>query len=138
MTQSKLSVTLLATLAVGMLSATTVCAAQLQTTFRGNRPIAITGLVEQDGCFPARITGRVVKREFNNNGLVVQSVTLEEASGERTFVNVDSGRLDSADLATRSDAIRGLQILLREGSRVTLGVFACGAAGRVIMLNSVR
>lgn len=34
-------------------------------------------------------------------------------------------------------AVRAVQIMVREGSRVSLGAFACGAAGRVLMLDAI-
>lgn len=112
--------------------------AEPQTTFSGTTPTAVTGLSEENGCFPAKLNGRVVKRAFDANGITVTSITIEERSGERSFINVDDENLKTASMSARSNAIRAMQILLKEGARVNLGIFACGAAGRVMMLDAVR
>ncbi len=112
-------------------------AVEPRARFSGNNPTSVSGLVEQDGCFPAQFSGKVVRREFAKNGVVLNSITLEQPNGERTFVNVESDTLDKADAVTRADAIRAMQILLREGARVRVRVYACGAAGRVLMLEGV-
>lgn len=123
-------------IAAALAAALPALAKEPQTKFAGNRPVSVTDLVDRDGCFPAKLSGRVVKRAFDENGVTLKSVTVEEASGERSFINVDSTRLEAASMAARANAVRALQIVLREGARVRLGVFACGAAGRVMMLDS--
>ena len=48
--------------------------------------------------------------------------------------------IELADDITRTDAawiIQGMQTLLKEGNRVSLGVFACGAAGGVLLVDSI-
>lgn len=108
-----------------------------QTKFSGNTPVAVSGLSERNGCYPHRMAGRVAARKFDESGVVLQSVTIEDGTGERTFINVDTNVIAQANAADRTNALRGLQIVLREGARVRLDVYACGAAGRVIMLESV-
>jgi hypothetical protein len=67
----------------------------------------------------------------------LNGVTVEEASGRRTFINVD---VNTAELAMYQIGWvnEGLTTLLRQGARVSLVVKLCGAAGRVIVLDAVR
>ena len=96
---------------------------------RGDRPT----------CHPDRFEGYVAKLNFDTDvGVIPVSVTIKEATGERTLVNVDTGALDQDGMVVKEWVVLGLQTLLREGQRVSLGVKLCGAAGRVIMLDSVR
>lgn len=113
-------------------------AAPIETKFAGNTPVALSGLSDENGCLPAKLTGRVVKRAFDDGGFKMKSVVIEERSGERTYLNIDTDKINKASAAEMGNANRGLQILLNEGNRVTLGIFACGAAGRVMMIDSVQ
>lgn len=113
-------------------------AADPEVRFNGTTPIAATSLADADGCFPARLAGRVVKRTFAKDEIMLAGVTIEQPSGERTYINIDGDKIDRSSMAARANAVRALQIMLREGARVQLGVFACGAAGRVMMLDSIR
>lgn len=61
-----------------------------------------------------------------------------KTAAELLMINVDGEKIERFDMASRNNAIRALQILLRGGSRVNLGAFACGAAARVLTLDSVR
>jgi len=113
-------------------------AAEPEVRFNGTTPVAAMNLSDADGCFPARLEGRVVKRTFAKDEIMLAGVTIEQPSGERTYINVDGDKIDRASMAARGNAVRALQIMLREGARVQLGVFACGAAGRVLMLDAIR
>lgn len=128
----------LALIALVTIAAMPALAGPIETSFSGTNPVAITGLTDENGCFPAKLAGRIVKRTFDANAIKVSSIVVEERSGERTFVNIDTNKLDKADNASLSNAIRGMQVLLKEGNRISAGIYACGAAGRVIMLDSVR
>ena len=116
----------------------TAWAAEPQVQFKGATPIVATNLTDENGCFPTNVRGRVVKRTFAKDEIMLASVTIEQQSGERILINVDSDKIEKANMAARTNAVRALQIMAREGSRVRLGVFACGAAGRVLMLDSIR
>jgi hypothetical protein len=107
------------------------------------RVVELSNLSPQDDCHPARLAGRVVKRNFDDKvGTIVTGVTIEHSDGTRNFANVaiaenenwalDIGRVNAAWIA------QGLQTLLKVGNRVSLGVYACGAAGRVLVVHSVR
>jgi hypothetical protein len=107
------------------------------------RVVELSNLSQQDDCHPARLVGKVVKRKFDDRvGTVVTGVTIEQSDGTRSFANIavaenenwalDIGRANAAWI------VQGLQTLLKEGNRVSLGVYACGAAGRVLVVHSVR
>lgn len=113
-------------------------AAPPEVAFNGTQPVAAKHLSDEEGCFPTRLTGRVVKRAFAKDEIMLKSVTIEQPSGERLLINIDGDKIERSDMASRTNAVRALQIMLREGSRVNLGAFACGAAGRVLMLDSIR
>lgn len=112
-------------------------AADPDVRFKGTTPIAATNLSDENGCHPTALIGRVIKRTFGADEIMMKSVTIEELNGERLLINVDDDKIDRASMAARANAVRALQIMLREGSRVNLGVYACGAAGRVLMLDSI-
>lgn len=113
-------------------------AEEIKVTYAGSSPIAITGLVDQDGCHPDTIVGKVVKRTFNDGGILPQTAIVEQRSGERSLVNIDDTRISEAGVPVSTSVVPALQVLLREGGQVRMEVFACGAAGRVLVLNSVR
>lgn len=75
-------------------------------------------------------------QEFDSRGIVVTGITLEEGRGQRSFLNVQID-VDAMDRVTAGWVVQGLQLLLRKGNRVSLGVRICGAAGRVVMIDSV-
>ena len=83
------------------------------------------------------LNGVIVARQFDKLGMVVNGVTIEGADGERTYANVAVDP-NSMNMVTKSWVIRGLQTLLKEGNRVSLGIKLCGMAGRVVMIDSVR
>ena len=88
-------------------------------------------------CQPARLNGRVVHRQFDDRvGTVLTGVTVEEADGQRAFVNVDVN-WSSLNVLTTGWVAQGLQVLLEEGNRVTLGVEECGSGG-FLYIDSVR
>ena len=112
-------------------------AAEPEVRFRGTAPIKAMNLSEENGCLATALVGRVVKRVFAADEIMMKSVTIEEATGERLLINIDDEKIDRANMAARTNAVRALQIMLREGARVNLGVYACGAAGRVLMLDAI-
>jgi hypothetical protein len=106
--------------------------------------VAISNLAQQEeDCQPTRLVGKVVKRDFDGTvGTIVTGVTIEDSEGARTFANItlpenedwvfEIGRVNAAWI------VRGMQTLLKEGNRVSLGVFACGASGSVLVVNSIQ
>lgn len=102
----------------------------------GGRTKELSGLFTDKDCSPAAIQGKVVKRDFAKNGVSLSGFVLEKKDGSRTFVNVEiPGDLNMVDLGY---VTQGLQTLIREGRYIHVGVRACGAAGRVLTLESVK
>jgi hypothetical protein len=98
---------------------------------------ALSNLYPDPECHPAEISGRVVHREFDEEGIAVTGVTIEESSGERLLANVEVD-VKSIDRVRAGWIVQGLQTLLKEGSNVSLGVRLCGASGRVVMVDAVH
>jgi hypothetical protein len=104
----------------------------------GTKVISLWGLTSAHDCVSdgTYSTGRIIQRKFGSDGLILNGIVVE-TSGGRVFVNVEV-ELDKLDNATRSWIVNGLQTLLAEGRSVEFTVVACGAAGRVEILNAVR
>ncbi len=103
-----------------------------------SRVLALSNLYPDADCHPSQLYGRIVRRQFDNKiGSLVNGITVEVDDGRRTFVNV-AVDLENLDMATRGWIVEGLQSLLKEGNRVVLGVKLCGAAGRVMIVDSIR
>lgn len=98
--------------------------------------IALSNLFSQDNCLPDNWEGRVVARQFDERGIVVTGVTLEDAGGHRSFLNVEVD-LKDVSRVTSAWVIRGLQTILKEGNTVSFGVLLCGASGGVVMVHSI-
>jgi hypothetical protein len=103
----------------------------------GTAIIALSNLFPDNECYPERTSGKIVKRHFRENGLTLSGFVIEGKDGTREFVNVTVD-VEKLDAVTRSWVTRGLQILLVEGRSAEITVKACGAAGRVSMLDAVR
>ncbi len=103
----------------------------------GGRVTSVAGLYPDPTCHPMQIGGRVVRRQFQDNELRMKGVVLEEENGSRAFVNIDV-QWDDLDMASLTGVTRGLQTLLKEGRTAKLSVRACGAAERVMFLDSVK
>ena len=99
--------------------------------------VQMSSLSPGSDCHPARLAGRVIKREFDDSALIVTGVVIEKRDGSRDFVAIDL-ELENASMADREWLITGLQTLLQEGKQVSLGVKLCGAAGRAVVLDSIR
>lgn len=85
------------------------------------------------------IAGKIAKVNFDRDGLTITGFVLEEDDGQRSFINVDRVSLDDAGM-NRADALwieRGLQTLLRSDWFIQGSVLACGAAGRVLVLDGI-
>ena len=100
--------------------------------------IALSGLASGEMCQPARISGRVVAINYDALGAAIESFSLEGKDGARHLINVDLVAIGDADMVTIAWVKQGLQQIIRQGNRLSIGVLYCGAAGRVIMLDSLR
>jgi hypothetical protein len=99
--------------------------------------LSLSNLSPDSDCWGAWTTGKVVKRQFGEDGLTLKGVILEGQDGSREFINVDVS-LDNIDMATRSWVARGLHTLLAEGRSPEAYIRLCGAAGRVEMLDALQ
>jgi len=99
--------------------------------------LSLSNLNSDSDCWGARTTGKVVKRQFGEDGITLKGVVLEGLDGSREFINVDV-RLDNVDMATSSWVSRGLHTLLAEGRSAEAYIQLCGAAGRVEMLDALQ
>jgi len=111
---------------------------QYELDTASSRTVRIRGL-SSGQCQKDTVQGRVAKREFDERGLVITGLVIEQASGARLYINVDRSWLDSPQLTmvARNQILMGLQTLLKEGRQVDLVVGRCGAAGRVLILEEV-
>ena len=90
----------------------------------------------EDTCRSETFQGRVVAREFSRVGTRLAGVTLEYPNGTREFVNVAIP--DDLDMARLGHVVHDLQQLSKIGRRTSGRLFRCGAAGRVLNLDSMR
>lgn len=111
--------------------------ARPKLTYAGGKVVALSNLSSDEGCLPAKLTGRIAKREFGRDGLYLQSVVIEEPSGQRSFINVEDG-YRTLDAATNGAVKQSLETILTVGRKVSLRVLACGAAARMLTLDAVR
>lgn len=81
--------------------------------------------------------GVVVKREFRDDAVVLSGIVLERADGTRSFINVIAIP-ERLNVAAKGNLIQGLQMFSRIGRAVSLGLYACGAAGRSFFLDSIK
>jgi hypothetical protein len=82
------------------------------------------------------LQGRIVKRDFDLDAITLKSITVEGSDGTRTFINVEiPSNLSVATLGSIAD---GLQRLTKIGRYARGGVYVCGAAGRVLVLDQIR
>lgn len=120
---------------LALLASTAVSAPKYRLNKAGTQVTRVSGLAPKAYCFPAKIAGPIVDRQFAAGGILLQSITIEEPSGERTFINVDLSELENASKIDHDLIIRSLQLLTRKGRSVKAGIVACGAAGRVMVLD---
>lgn len=106
--------------------------------YAGGKIVEISGLFSDSLCHPWRVRGTVIKRDFESDGLHLKGFVVENREGARDYVNIE---LPDPSTVGPSDAIainQGLQVLLKEGRAIEGVALACGAAGRVSTLQSVR
>jgi hypothetical protein len=103
----------------------------------GSAVVSLSNLYPDRNCSAQKTAGRIAKREFAKDGLTLSGVVIEELDGSREYVNVGV-ELDKADAVTKSWMMRGLHTLLAEGRSVDADIMACGASGRMKMLNAIR
>jgi hypothetical protein len=111
---------------------------QYQLDQPGGKVISLTNLYPDMDCHAVGQTvGKIAKRSFSEDGLALTGFVIEGADGNREFVNA-SVELATVDAATSGWIRQGMNTLIREGRTAVVSTKACGAAGRVLMLDSVR
>jgi len=105
---------------------------------QGARVVSISRLTAGEGCHPSSVQGRVIKRNFARNGMMLENVIIETRDGSRELINIDEEEISKALPSSQGVIVQGLQSLLREGNQVAVRAFYCGASGRVAFLESVR
>ena len=100
-------------------------------------PIEVSNL-DQGGnvsCQRTEFLGQVAARDFAKNAMDLTGITLEDADGVRTFINVEVWpNLRGAFGANLASA---LQKLSKVGRNVAVQAYVCGT-GRVIVLDEIR
>lgn len=99
--------------------------------------VALSGLGSGDPCGPGKLTGRVVSVRYADNDVAIQSFTIAHEDGTRTFVNVDNDQIQTGSMVAIAWIQQGLQQYIRKGKNVSIGALYCGAAGRVVVLDSI-
>ena len=108
-----------------------------------DKVVALSNLSK--GCDPPQgksfsLAGKIAKVNFDNQGLIVQNFVLEEDNGERSLINVDPISIDDPgmNMVSLGWIVQGLQTLLRPNLYIQGSAFACGAAGRVLLLDAIQ
>src|ERR1035441_825410 len=111
--------------------------AEIRYTQNGtHQTTRLGGLSDDPSCTMINIGGKVVQRNFAKDGVTMSGFAVEMPDGTRQHVNVWIS--DDLNMAEKSIVYDGLQRLLREGREMKGQATACGAAGRILMLDSVR
>jgi hypothetical protein len=100
---------------------------------------ALSGLTTRDeaeGCMHKALRGRIVGREFEADNVTLNGIVLEYSNGIRVSVNVNLPA-EHLDMASRSAEYDGLQRLTRPGRLMNGRAIACGAGGRVSILEAI-
>jgi hypothetical protein len=82
------------------------------------------------------MSGKVAQTNFENDGVTINGVVLEQPDGERSYINIEIP--SDISISEVKMVIQGLHSILRQGQTVTCEMRRCGAAGRVMVLESVK
>ena len=82
-------------------------------------------------CAKASWVGKIVKIKYGDNGVSMDGIGVVDAEGERDYVNFDFDELSMVDL-------EWMPHLIKEGRRIQLFTYHCGAAGRVAYLHHLK
>ncbi len=129
---------LLAAFAIGAATSPTIAEPSYKLNRAQTAAIELSNLTSGGVCLDGDLDGRVVAVTYNARGTLPTGFTIEHADRTRSFINVDEDEFQNASRLAQGWVADGLQRMVREGKRVELGVQFCGAAGRVIMLESIR
>jgi len=100
--------------------------------------IEISGLAyAETDCHPFDFTGTIIKREFGVDALVVANVVIEAPNGTRDVYNLNAIPGD-LPMSTTVWLYQGLQQLTTTGREAKGRAVTCGAAGRFVVLDTIR
>ncbi len=104
-----------------------------------DRVLDVSGLEDGSECVraPRPLVGRIVRRSFDREGVLLAGVVVEDQSGQRTALNVMVADRDLS-MVDRGSIVSGLQGLSKVGSPVRVLYTLCGAAGHVMMIDAIR
>lgn len=127
----------LALLAVG--ASPTIAGPSYRLDAGRERVAEVSGLEDGSECVraPRPLVGRIVRRSFDREGVLLAGVVVEDPTGQRTALNVAIGERDLS-MVDRGYIVSGLQGLSKVGSPVRVLYTLCGAAGRVMMIDAIR
>jgi hypothetical protein len=118
-----------------VLSANAASAEIRYTQNAAHQTTSLSGLDTMPDCTMVSFSGTVAQRTFRDDGVTMSEFVIEKTDGTRQLINV---WVDDVNMALKSIVYDGLQRLIRVGRQVTGQAAACGAAGRVLTLDSIR
>ena len=134
--KSKVTRALIAGLCVAAL---TGAAARAEVGFKQDRlhqTIELSGLYSAASCTPRIIKGKIVKREFTDDGAILNGFVFERPDGTRQYVNT---ALDPQPNATMQSIVNdGLQRLTRVGRIVHGRALQCGVSSHDFMIQQIE
>jgi len=99
--------------------------------------VEVGNISDVQGCFPVDkpYTGTIVRKFYEEDELTVAGIILSDSRGERIGLNMDSDRLREMSMADMSNFFGEF---IRNGKRVMVWTYACGAGGRVEVVTRIR
>jgi hypothetical protein len=82
------------------------------------------------------LSGKVAQTDFGNDGVTIAGFVLEKPDGSREYINVET--LSDIPISEVKFIMQALHSILRQGQAVTGEMRPCGAAGHVMVLESVK
>ena len=102
-----------------------------------SRVLRITNMHPDRDCLPDTVTGTVTATSTDRRQGGFTSVSIRSSDGAVTRLNIaaETGDLSMHELSWFND---GMTKMLRRGANVRAGYKACGAAGRMLFLDSLQ
>jgi hypothetical protein len=108
---------------------------------KNDRVLAIDNVSDRcNSNIEGEVSGEIVKVHYAADEIRIVGAVVEDRKGERVYVNLDDVRGENPNIS-RVDLgwiTQGISQIIRKGQFVELGVFFCGAAGRVILVDDLR
>jgi hypothetical protein len=107
--------------------------------FRGSKIIEISNMLgDADGMdcrkLSKPIVGTILKRDFDENEVMVTVFVVRDARDNRKFINIDSTQMSGMGRQTASN----LSSLLAKGSRVQVTAYECSGGGSGVFTYAER